>query len=85
MLAAFLKILLNIMLIGSMLAFVTCSVLVTLGADNVFERLIRFGALFSGGLVILGAQVGGIGFSQFIVSPDHSRGRRAGLGRLLSR
>lgn len=74
MLAAFLKILLNIMLIGSMLAFVTCSVMVTLGADNVFERLIRFGALFSGGLVVLGAQVGGVGFSQFIVNALSSSG-----------
>jgi hypothetical protein len=67
-LTAFLKMILNMMLIGSILAFVTCSVLATLQADNGLERLIRIGALFSGGLVVLGAQLRGVGFAQFIVS-----------------
>ncbi|HUZ26144.1 MAG TPA: hypothetical protein VMV07_20515 [Streptosporangiaceae bacterium] len=66
MLSAFLVILLNTLMIGSMLAFITFCVLAALAADNVPERLIRFGALASGGLVVLGAQAAGVSFSQLI-------------------
>lgn len=74
MLAAFLSVVLNIMLIGSMLAFVACSVLISLNVDNTGERVIRFGALFAGALVALGAQAAGVGFSQFIVRSMSSTG-----------
>jgi hypothetical protein len=67
-LAVLLKIILNTMLIGSMLAFVGCSVLGAMAADNFMERMLRFGMLFSGGLVVLGAQAGGVSFSQFITN-----------------
>jgi hypothetical protein len=66
MLAAFLQFLLNVLLIGSMLAFVACSVYLSISADNVQERYIRLGMLFCGGLVVLGAQAGGLDFPQFI-------------------
>jgi hypothetical protein len=66
-LAAFLSVVLNIMLIGSMLAFVGYSARVCLSADNPGERMMRFGSLFAGALVVLGAQAGGVGFSQFII------------------
>jgi hypothetical protein len=68
MLAAFLVILLNTLMIGSMLAFITFCVLAALAADNIPERLIRFGALASGGLVVLGAQAAGGSFSQVITT-----------------
>jgi hypothetical protein len=66
-LAAFLSVVLNIMLIGSMLAFVGYSVIICLSADNKGERMMRFGSLFAGALVVLGAQAGRLGFSQFII------------------
>lgn len=74
MLAAFLSVVLNIMLIGSMLLFVAYSVRVSLSADNTGERMIRFGSLFAGALVVLGGQVAGVGFSQFIVKSMSSSG-----------
>jgi hypothetical protein len=66
MLAAFLQFLLNTLLIGSMLAFVACSIYLSITADNIQERYIRLGVLFSGGLVVLGAQAGGLDFPEFI-------------------
>lgn len=66
MLAAFLQFLLNVLLIGSMLAFVACGIYLSIAADNMQERYIRFGAFFSGGLVVLGSQAAGLDFAQFI-------------------
>ena len=68
MLAVLLKVLLNIMLIGSMLAFVGACVWGALADGNVMERMIRFGMLFSGALVVLGAQASGLTFSQLITT-----------------
>jgi hypothetical protein len=68
MLAAFLQFFLNVLLIGSMLVFVGFGVYLSISADNHQERYIRFGALFSGGLVVLGAQAGGVDFAQFIAN-----------------
>jgi len=69
-----LRILLNTMLIGSMLTFVGFSVLAALADRNFVERLLRFGMLFSGGLVVLGAEAGGVNFSQFITTSLSSTG-----------
>jgi hypothetical protein len=66
MLAAFLTFMLHVLLIGSMLAFVACSVVAALATDSHVERMIRFGALFSGALVVLGTRAGGMSFSNFI-------------------
>jgi len=66
MLATLLKVILNTMLIGSMLAFVALSMVAALADSNFVERLLRFGMLFSGALVVLGAQAGGVDFSQFV-------------------
>jgi hypothetical protein len=74
MLAAFLSVVLNIMLIGSMLAFVAYSVRLSMSADNTGERLMRFGSLFAGALVVLGAQATGVGFSQFIAKSMSNAG-----------
>jgi hypothetical protein len=63
----FLTVLLNLMLVGSMLAFVACSVLLTLQTDDRFERLIRFGALFAGAMIVIGANAAGLSFAEFIV------------------
>jgi hypothetical protein len=68
MLSTFLMIVLNVIMIGAILAFITFCVLAALAADNIPERLIRFGALASGSLVVMGAQAGGVGFSQFITT-----------------
>ena len=68
MLAALLKVILNTMLIGSMLAFVAFSIIVALADKNFVERLLRFGMLFSGALVVLGAKAGGVNFSQFVTN-----------------
>jgi hypothetical protein len=67
-LSAFLVVLLNTLMIGSMLAFIIFCVVAALAADNIPERLIRFGALASGGLVVLGAQAADLSFSQVIES-----------------
>jgi hypothetical protein len=69
-----LRIILNTMLIGSMLAFVSLSILAALNDKNPVERLIRFGMLFSGALVVLGAEAGGVNFSQFISDSLSSTG-----------
>jgi hypothetical protein len=77
MLAAFLQFLLNLLLIGSMLAFVACSVYLSITADNIQERYIRLGVLFSGGLVVLGAQAGGLDFPEFIAKALSDTGATA--------
>ncbi len=69
-----LRIILNTMLISSMLAFVGLSILAALNDKNPVERLIRFGMLFSGALVVLGAEAGGVNFSQFISDSLSSTG-----------
>lgn len=69
-----LRIILNTMLISSMLAFVGFSILAALNDKNPVERLIRFGMLFSGALVVLGAEAGGVSFSQFISDSLSSTG-----------
>ncbi len=69
-----LRIILNTMLISSMLAFVGLSILAALNDKNLVERLIRFGMLFSGALVVLGAEAGGVNFSQFISDSLSSTG-----------
>jgi hypothetical protein len=69
-----LRIILNTMLIGSMLAFVGFSIMAALADSNFVERLLRFGMLFSGALVVLGAEAGGVNFSQFIANSLSSNG-----------
>jgi hypothetical protein len=79
-LAAFLNVLLNIMLIGSMIGFLACSLWTTLRADTTEERSMRLAALFSGALVVLGAQAAGLGFSQFIVDAMSTSGVAVAAG-----
>ena len=74
MLEVLLKIILNTILIGSMLAFVVCSVYAALAGDSLIERTIRFGMLFSGALVVLGAQAAGLSFAQVITDALTSSG-----------
>lgn len=74
MLEVLLKIILNTILIGSMLAFVVCSVCAALAGDSLIERTIRFGMLFSGALVVLGAQAAGLSFAQVITDALTSSG-----------
>lgn len=83
MLATFLTAVLHVLLIGSMLAFVVCSLLITIAADNWVERLVRFGALFSGALVVLGSRVGGASFSSFIAESLSSSGLVVATGGVL--
>jgi hypothetical protein len=64
----FLNVLLHVMLIGSMVAFVGCSVLVTFRTDSSLERAIRASALFCGALIVLGAQAAGLSFADFTVN-----------------
>jgi hypothetical protein len=63
-----LNILLHLMLIGSMLAFVSCAVVVTFKAPNQLERTIRASALFCGAMVVLGSQAAGVSFADFTVT-----------------
>src|ERR1700729_1501025 len=81
MLSTFLMIILNVIMIGTILSFTAFCVLAALAADNTPERLIRFGALTSGSLVVLGAQAGGVGFSQFITTTlSHFQGAATTVG-----
>jgi hypothetical protein len=63
----FLNLLLNLLLIGSMLAFVGCSVMLTLQTNDRVETWIRVGALFAGAMIVVGAQAAGLSFAHFIV------------------
>ena len=74
MLATLLNVLLNTMLIGSMLAFAGCCVWAALDDSNLMERVLRFGMLFSGALVVLGAQASGLSFAQLIANSLNSSG-----------
>lgn len=74
MVSALLKVILNIILIGSMLGFVGCGVYASLAGDGLLERMIRFSMLLSGALVVLGAQAAGLSFAQVITDALASSG-----------
>jgi hypothetical protein len=62
-----LNIFLNLLLIGSMLAFIALALIAALRAQTARERFVRFGALFAGAMIVVGAQAAGITYTQFIV------------------
>jgi hypothetical protein len=61
------NLILNLLLVGSMIAFVGLGVVAAVRPPDPIERLIRFGALFAGAMIVVGAQVAGLTYSQFIV------------------
>ncbi len=63
-----LNIFLHMMLIGSLILFVLYGVIVTFQTNSLLERLIRLGAWFSGAMVVIGAQAGGLSFADFTVN-----------------
>ncbi|MET7483853.1 hypothetical protein [Streptomyces sp. NPDC005538] len=63
-----LRVALHVLLIGSMLTFVACSIAVIFKTADPMERVIRVGAVFSGALVVLGAQAAGLDFADFTVT-----------------
>jgi hypothetical protein len=65
--AFILGLMLNLMLIGSLFAFLGAGVLMVRSAEDQIERWIRIGALFAGLMIAIGAQLGGISVSAFIV------------------
>jgi hypothetical protein len=62
-----LNMLLHTLLIGSMIGFLFAIATVTFSTGNGIERLIRCSALFSGAMVVLGAQAAGVSFADFAV------------------
>lgn len=59
------NILLHVLLLGSMVLFGIVLVMTALRADNASERVKRVLALFLGAVVVIGAQVSGVGFAEF--------------------
>jgi hypothetical protein len=62
-----LNIFLNLLLIGSMLGFIGLALVAALKAQTARERFVRFGALFAGAMIVVGAQAAGVTYTQFIV------------------
>lgn len=63
-----LTIFLHCMLVGSLILFVAYGLIVTFQTSSLVERLIRLGAWFSGAMVVIGAQAGGLSFADFTVN-----------------